>query len=269
MATTAFAEGHRVLYHWQGFVEPRLRETLQTNRIYCSSPAAFNDPWDCRPHFNSEVLDDPEECRRHADWAVDLCHRKTTMSELDLENMRRVLLTDRARAAELLRQNSDGIGQAINLRYRVYCLGPDVGNLLMWAHYADSHRGICLEFDLRNDALCGALKCEYSAEFPMMRLWDNSEAAALLVLLSKSDVWRYEQEYRLVAQERAEAVQGADTLVTDQSFLKLPVGALQAVITGCQCDHERIRALVQEVAPNVAVRRAVRVPNRFEVAIEG
>ena len=139
----------------------------------------------------------------------------------------------------------------------------------MWAHYADSHRGICLEFDLRNDVLCGALKCEYSAAFPMMRLWDNSEAAALLVLLSKSEVWGYEQEYRLVAQERAEAVEGADTLVTDQSFLQLPVGALRAVITGCQSDHERIRALVQEVAPNVAVRRAVREPNRFEVAIEG
>lgn len=53
----------------------------------------------------------------------------------------------------------------------------------------------------------------------MMKFWNNSEDSTLLILLSKSDVCAYEQEYRLVAQERSEAVKGADTLLTDQSFL--------------------------------------------------
>lgn len=72
MATPRFLRGHRVLYHWRRLAEPRLRETLQTNRIYYSSPAALSDSRDCNPHCNTEILDDPEECKRYADWAVAL-----------------------------------------------------------------------------------------------------------------------------------------------------------------------------------------------------
>ena len=269
MATTAWADGHRVLYHWQRFNEDRLRATLESNRIYCSSPGAFNDPWDCKPHFNSAVLADPQENERHVNWAVDVCSRNTNMSRQDLERMRRTLLSDRTRAAELLSRISDEMAPGINSRYRVYCLGPTVSNLLMWAHYAENHRGVCLEFDIANETLCGALKCDYLPAFPVMKLHDDSEEAALLILLSKSDVWSYEEEYRLIAQERAVAIPDADTLMTDDSFLQLPVGALRAIITGCQTDHDSIRTLVQRMAPQVRVRRAVRVPNRYELAIEG
>jgi hypothetical protein len=268
MATTAWADGHRVLYHWQRFNPKRLQSTLETNRIYCSSPGAFNDPWDCKPHFNSEILADPQENERHVGWAVDLCRRKTTMSPQDVDHMRHTLLSDRARAAELLNRMSEEMGPAINEQYRVYCLGPSVSNLLMWAHYAESHNGVCLEFNLANETLCGALRCSYLPEFPLLKLHDDSDDAALLILLSKSEVWSYEQEYRLVAQERAVATSDADTLMTDNSFLQLPSGALRAVITGCQSDHDSIRTMVQQAAPGVRVRRAVKVPNRFELSIE-
>jgi hypothetical protein len=61
----------------------------------------------------------------------------------------------------------------------------------MWAHYADDHRGICLEFDLRNEVLCGALRCEYLREFPLMKAYESSEEANLLILLAKGDAWAY------------------------------------------------------------------------------
>lgn len=269
MATTAWADGHRALYHWQRFNEDRLGAALASNRIYCSSPGAFNDPWDCKPHFNSDVLADPVENQRHVDWAVDVCNRKAPMLPQAVESLQQTLLADRARASELINQISAAMAPAINERYRVYCLGPDVGNLLMWAHYAEDHKGICVEFDLRNDTLCGALKCDYLPAFPVMKLHDNSEAASLSILLSKSDVWQYEQEYRLIAQERAVAIPGADTLMTDDSLLRLPAMALRAIVAGCQADYDRVRGLVAQVAPQVTVRRAVRVPNRYELAIEG
>jgi hypothetical protein len=34
----------------------RLRQTLLENKVYCSSPKGFNDPWDCRPCFNEKLL---------------------------------------------------------------------------------------------------------------------------------------------------------------------------------------------------------------------
>ena len=269
MATTAWTDGHRVLYHWQRFNGEWLRATLESNCVYCSSPGTFNDPWDCKPHFNSEILSDPQEYEKHVNWAVALCRRTTRMSPLDLDRMRRELMSDRQRASELLNQISDEMAPAINSQYRVYCLGPDVRNLLMWAHYADSHMGVCLEFDVANETICSALKCDYLSAFPLMKLHDDSDDMVLRILLSKSDVWSYEDEYRLIAQERAAAAPLTETLMTDNSLLQLPAGALRAVVTGCRGDHDVVRNLVQRVAPQVLVRRAVMVPNRYELVIEG
>jgi len=56
------------LYHWQRFDEIRLRGMLADNGVYCSDPSTFNGPWDCKPHFNTEILDDPAERENHVRW---------------------------------------------------------------------------------------------------------------------------------------------------------------------------------------------------------
>lgn len=267
MTTTALAEGHQVLYHWQRLDEERLARTLKELTIYCSSPGEFNDPWDCKPFFNSEILADPEENKKHVAWAVDLCSHRTQMSKSDIEAMKESLRNDPVRAASLIQDISESVEAAILKQYRVYCLGAEVGNLLMWGHYADSHKGICLEFSLRNNVMCNALKCEYTSEFPIMKLHDREDADVLRILLAKADPWSYEREYRIVAQEREHAV-STDTLITDKGLLKLPKGALTSVIVGCQGDYEKVRRLVLAYAPNVKVKRAVRVRNRYALNIE-
>lgn len=268
MADTAYSDGLGTLYHWQRFDEARLSALLQTARLYCSSPKAFNDPWDCKPHFNSEVLENPAENAKHVAWAVDVCRRKTRMSEEDIDRMRTSLGTDKAKATQLLTEISEAIGPEIDRRYRVYCLSPDVGNLLMWSHYAQDHKGIALEFSVANDVICGALRCQYLDVFPMMKLYDDSIEAHLQILLAKSSVWFYEREYRLIAQERSAAIKGAATLMTDDSMLQLPKDALTAVVAGCQCDFDAVRAVVHRQAPAVAVKRAIRIPNRYAVSIK-
>ena len=245
-----------------------MTQTLKDLVVYCSSPGDFNDPWDCKPFFNTEILNDPEENEKHVAWALDLCRRRTSMSEKDIESVRETLTNDPARAADLIRNLSESMEAAILRQYRVYCLGPDVGNLPMWAHYADSHRGVCLEFSLRNDVMCSALKCEYLREFPIMRSHSNEDADALRVLLAKAEPWGDEKEYRIVAQERDQAV-STGTLMTDQGFLQLPKGALVSVIVGCRGEHEKVSKLVQALAPDVKVKRAVRVQNRYALNIEG
>lgn len=140
--------------------EEWLGESLTSRAIYCSKPGDFNDPWDCKPFFNTEILSDPEENERHIAWAVDICRLRTSMSGRDIENMKSSLRSDRPKTIELIRDISISMAEAIDQQYRVYCLGPDAGNLLMWSHYADRHKGVCLEFSLRNEVMCGALRCE-------------------------------------------------------------------------------------------------------------
>lgn len=92
MAITARSEGHRVLYQWEKFCEKRLSALFRGGRIYCSNPASFNGPWDCKPHFNTEVLNDPAERQKHAEWAIDLCQLKSPMPQEAKEQMRQTFL---------------------------------------------------------------------------------------------------------------------------------------------------------------------------------
>lgn len=264
---TAFEDGHRTLYHWQKFNAERLAETLAENTIHCSRPSEFNDPWDCKPFYSIDI-DDERERLAHADWAVGICRRKGGMSEEDMENMRRILMTDGQRAASIIRGITDSVMETINERYRLYCLGPDQQSLLMWSHYADSHRGVCIEFDLRNDVMCCALGCHYRIGFPVLRPYDTSTDAALSVLLSKADCWSYEREYRMVAQERSQAVTGG-TLMTDDSLLRVPEGAIASIIVGCQADYRAVEAAVGKARPGLRIRRATRAPDRYALEIEG
>lgn len=34
-------------------------------------------------------------------------------------------------------------------KYGVFCASSDCNNELLWAHYADSHKGICIGFDAK------------------------------------------------------------------------------------------------------------------------
>lgn len=239
---------------------------MANRTVYCSKPGDFNDPWDCKPFFNTEILRDQAENERHIAWAVDICRRRASMSVSDIENMKSSLRNDLPKTIELIRDISISMAEAINQQYRVYCLGPDVGNLLMWSHYADRHKGVCLEFSLRNEVMCGALRCEYLEEFPIMRLHDPGEEQNLRILLAKANPWRYENEYRLVTQECSQAG-NTGTLLTDGGFLTLPEGALVSVIVGCQGDYDRVRGMVKTLAPNVKVKRAVRRPNQYALSI--
>jgi hypothetical protein len=253
------------LYHWQRFDAARLETILKENAIYCSKPSDFNDPWDCRPFFNTNLLTDPTELQKHIDWAVRICRRAGRMSETDIARMQDQL-RDPAVIEPLVRKCTTETQQAIMERYRVYCLCPDVRNPLMWAHYADSHRGICLEFNVRNEVICCALGVQYFSEFPMTRQHSDDLAENLLPLLAKSDVWKYENEYRLIAQDAANATRH-ETLLVTEGFLKLPDGALRAIIVGCQGPYDAVRDLVHKCKTDLPVLCARKVDNRYALEI--
>jgi len=135
----------------------------------------------------------------------------------------------------------------------------------MWGHYADHHRGICLEFNARTSDFCQAIQVNYSAEYPQFSLADGTD---LSPFHSKSADWSYEQEYRLIAQEAREAV-GSGTLMTCDGFYQLSEGSLRSIITGA-CAPETTWCEIAEIArpEGILVRKATRVPHRYALIID-
>ncbi|MDD7056765.1 MAG: DUF2971 domain-containing protein [Selenomonadaceae bacterium] len=96
----------------------------------------------------------------------------------------------------------------------VTCFAGSDNNQLMWAHYGDSSKGVCLGFDLQrsdNGVLEQAvfpketgtkaylLKVEYSDQRPVWQYSSmNEKSMAQQVLTRKSTLWAYEKETRVL-----------------------------------------------------------------------
>jgi hypothetical protein len=63
-----------------------IRTTVSDNTIYFSDPRSFNDPWDCKPWFIVDSLDDPGELERYVQWYIDISRRHHTgISEAQIQ----------------------------------------------------------------------------------------------------------------------------------------------------------------------------------------
>jgi hypothetical protein len=257
----------RYLYHFQRFDEERLRHIIKEQKVHCSNPGDFNDPWDCKPWFYTEDFDDPIKRESIADYYQKISDKEgfapSAFRRQQIEDLR----ASPSQARWAVQTTSRQLERPIRQRYRVYCLSrfPDVN--LMWAHYTDGHRGICLEFSTRNPVFAVAQQVNYCKTLPRQEVQDGEEEA-LKILLTKSDDWKYEEEYRIIARAgELPAYPGEELLVTRKDFLDLPSGSLTSVIVGCQGDFGHIRGIVDERSTGLQVKVARKVPNHYRLQV--
>lgn len=240
------------------------RRLFRTGLVRFTQPAEFNDPFELRPHVKG-LADDATITTQHAiafqnesiDEQVRLSIEKLhlTPDQLSRINPAQVAKEIRNRADEALeiaRIISNGLGPAVSSQMNrvfndnlgIFCLTEDPMNLLMWAHYADHHRGVVIEFDETHtffnrrkgpqDDLRHFRKVNYTEVRPSVFL---SRSDAIQVFYTKSREWAYEREWRLITPL-------TDAVTKDQkpeglpiALFELPSEAIVGVITGCRIDH--------------------------------
>lgn len=221
---------HR-LYKYRGFSNLTL-DMLVSDRLFFADPSTFNDPLDTNPSLKIDVGSDVLESTlsqlveervreemsaaakslryngprtlehiarqsldRVASILADIRYHATN-PEYDIGDPLQFLLGQYVED-ELLRRYNKGI---VSLGERVDC--P-----LMWSHYGDQHRGICVGYSVPSNAVGDLHKVRYGGS----RIVAASDIATMLrgddaarqkvdraVLTKKAFDWRYEREWRLV-----------------------------------------------------------------------
>ncbi len=218
------------LYKYRDFSNHTLDMILSDN-VYFADPITFNDPLDTRPSLEIDLdesqLEDivrrlverstriqmeaaadtigyhgpdtmahiKRQSRRKADRLIEEIDYHATNPYYDSEDRKRFLLGHYIEK-ELLRQYDKGV---VSLAERVTC--P-----LMWSHYGDQHRGVCIGYSVPPSA-----DDLYKVKYGGSRLIETSKVAAMLngddtarvqvyeaVLLRKARSWSYEREWRLI-----------------------------------------------------------------------
>lgn len=89
--------------------------------------------------------------------------------------------------------------------YGIFSVSKDNENILLWSHYANSHKGYCIEF--KSEGI-EAKPIIYKNQIPTINLTEFSSTTygeekrnkvISEALLTKLDIWSYENEYRVIA----------------------------------------------------------------------
>src|SRR6516225_7528168 len=264
---TAHNNGVDRLYHYQRFDAAHLENTLVRGLVRFARPSSFNDPWDCKPVFS--IPQDKDERDALVRWmaAASAKHSPSALEPDERERRVEELITNPDELRRLMDEAAPEMHRQMDERYRVYCLSTKSACPLMWAHYADHHRGICLEINVRRIDLCAAIQVQYRETYPSFRLDADRD---LSPFYTKSSDWQYEDEYRLIAEEEDRAFSGR-TLKTRNQFYKLPSGSLISIIIGIHAPDETrrtIRSIVDRSGKNLSIRQAARAPDRYEILID-
>lgn len=236
-----------VLYKYTSLERPEwIREVIAEHKLWFSSPFDFNDPFDCRPRIT--IGNTPEEISAALRWIEDVLARKQGMDRPTRRRQARQIAGE-------IRKNDKLTDQYKMLLERagVYCLSARSDHPLMWSHYASCHSGICLGFSTSNNPFFPqAQPVRYNRTYPTVKLSQHKVDWGRESMLTKSEHWSYEDEWRLTCRE--------------PGHMEMPEHALVRVILGCRIsDHDRdqVRSLCAASDDGIEILQASMHPRQY------
>lgn len=225
-----------MLYQYRSISSPSsfgyFVDLIMNGSMKFSRPCEFNDPFDCCPTVLSEV---PDDSFPHAVGDT----------------------LNRARQSAL----SAVVG--------VCCYTPHPDRMLMWSHYGDQHRGVCVGFDReiilelvpKNDAGHPLYHEVKKVEYTEVRPGNGDQG----YLFKKSNEWRDEDEYRIVSAMKAGSPSWGPGVWT------IPAAAIKEVVIGARIAPAAEGKLVTAVKfhrPDIGLKKAVIDMKKFKIHAE-
>ena len=142
----------------------------------------------------------------------------------------------------------------------MFCLSEVNDNPLMWSYYADSHKGVCIEYSTSENQLfgCDLTPVHYAKSYPKLSSADYPDSAYVRKYLStKSDHWEHEREWRIIYDKLGVQI--------------APPEDLTAVILGCEVSSDDLGQILQAVnnrSERTAVHQASLDDRSFLLLVE-
>ncbi|MBI6121426.1 DUF2971 domain-containing protein [Salegentibacter maritimus] len=192
----------RKIYKFRCWTDDNHKKAITKRELFLASPKDFNDPFDCRIPNSFDLLDTKEKRKNYIDNIVS--RNRETIAHLgynpELEKIRRLAELE-SNPDKFQNRDNEGLFKSQDEHLGIISFSERFDSTLMWAHYADNHKGFCLCFDekrMRESGIFGmGGKVNYSKEFPKIDPRKRGMEKAGIQTYTKSIDWSYEKEYRL------------------------------------------------------------------------
>lgn len=255
-----------ILYKYRSWPEKCGRNRFQRrilikNEIYFSSAEQFNDPFDNSLPFRYKESD---LTHQNLFNKLFLIGRRNWPKMTD-EQLQKICI-ERINSGvfengKYWKENADENIKSMKSSLGIFSLSAVNDSILMWSHYADSHRGYCIGFDSNIlFGLSGSLgNVIYDNIFPEIGLFDDSLESFLRFFITKSESWSYEQEYRILKKDLAKK-----TIIFTNDCIK-------QIIFGCKMNaskKKQIRDIVASKYKNVEIFEAEMSSTEFKINLK-
>lgn len=243
------------LFRFRAFDE-RSFDAFQNDIIYAVTADKFNDPYDTLVRYdlegiekwvntvmNTETLGQMKEWYAQGwDLPIEVRHilpkemtdaLKVALSSIeDIKDFEGRIEETRQRMISLIETFFPILSETSKRYSTIVCFSESIESVLMWSHYANSHKGFALEYDFRPILEqpiknVGLFPVVYSEErldisdyiaYEFLRILGipakmPDMSALIKNALWKSDIWAYEKEWRMIdstprdiTDERASAI---------------------------------------------------------------
>jgi hypothetical protein len=122
-------------------INDNTKDNLTNNELFFSHPEDFNDPFDSRIEVTYKGT--------KKDWYYFASIINKDKKVINQKINDKIIIEVDNGIFELDRtKNGKLFGDRARNRFKICCFSDTNLSVLMWSHYADSHKGICLCFNL-------------------------------------------------------------------------------------------------------------------------
>lgn len=221
------------LFKYRSF-DDRALDMLALDQVYFADPSKFNDPLDVEPVVKTDIPD--EDLKRVLSQLIQnraVAEMKAAAKRLKAEGPKVNAHIDKNSRSEADRQVAEirhfadfwgepedqadstcvefgkEIAKELRGQYEkgICSLSERFDCPIMWSHYGDQHRGICVGYSVPNNSWCDVHPVMYGGSreveaSKIMAMLDEDSSARQdvdqAVLLRKANGWEYEREWRLI-----------------------------------------------------------------------
>lgn len=240
-------------------------EVLENSSIRFTQAGALNDPFETTPCYSE-----------YKEFLIGEIARKHGGS-IPLERIPNLSPT--------IDEVISNITQTLGLYFVILSLTKKNNNGLMWAHYANSHKGFAIGFDSESSffqpgngkAVDGLRDVVYSANRAIVPEGGLSSMTPEELkkmnehyFFTKSENWSYEEEVRILASPNAAIPSSKIVDGYPLCLFSFPKDAVKEVILGCKMPkniRENISNLVRKDFPNATLLQATLNESKFDLDI--
>ena len=167
-----------------------VRQIIEESQLYFPAPFELNDPWDCKVRFRVPRPENAAEFDQAVHYLLGVDRRNNpAKSEATFAAEEAKLRSDPAFAMRLFNELTSEMHNTVNTKFRICSFASVCDHPLLWSHYADAHRGICLVFSAERTEFGYAERVGYQRTYPSVPLYGDG-GRELVIACFLTSAWQ-------------------------------------------------------------------------------